>query len=155
LAWLTGGDLMDRVKAVLAIEQMDSPTNWTTVCADAAARAAADIRGVLSNRGFSGAQIAAWDSLVAFNASQGLFWALTLGGATKDFDDTFIKQLDVREQLATVNITVGEEDIDPANPPVAGGELSTDADAFKTSDADLARWRDAAGNVSPGNWPWR
>lgn len=155
MAWLTGPDLMDHVKARLAIEQMDAPTNWTLICEQAAAMAAADIRGVLSDRGFSGTQIAAWDGLRAFNVSQGLFRAFSDAAGGKDFDDTFINKWDCREQLRTVDITVGEVGVDPADPPVAGGELSTDADAFKTTDADLARWGDAAGNVSPGGWPWR
>jgi hypothetical protein len=118
LPWITDDDLKTRVLSLLGKTEFETSGVYETVITDANRQAYRDILFALTSRGYSVAQVEAWDAKQEFNVSLGLFWALTMLGAAKNFDDRFIKALDRREELTdprrVIRITSGGVTVTPS-----------------------------------------
>lgn len=139
--FLTDRDLADQVKDTLALDVLDVESPWYKIAIRANAAAYSDIRSILARRGYTIAQIDGWDDGKAYQADQGLFWALVRGGCAKDFDDKFIKMLDRRKDLETVAVVVGGVLVGPVSGRTVSGTTDNPArDTFSMQDADLQDW---------------
>lgn len=92
-----------------------------------------EIISALRERGYTQAQIDAWDRREEFNLSMALFWALSRG-VVKQAEYNSIKQLDRRKELETVAILI---DGDLADPGAGAGMVGYGSLTF---DEDTARF---------------
>jgi hypothetical protein len=137
--------LLAHVQAVLAVEALDPATPWTAIAHYANVAAYGQIRRALMLRGLSQAQVDSWDDGAEYQLDLGLFWALTKGGCTKDYDQKFIQALDRRDELKTAYLTTGGAPVVPATSRVARGAMVDSVnDIFALTDRDLWDWEVAA-----------
>ena len=78
MSFITSGQLKTRVANALKVDENDLPGNWDQTIEDAATDAYREIVGKLMARGFTQAQIDAWDRGAEFQRDIGLFWNLVL-----------------------------------------------------------------------------
>lgn len=137
MAAITAAELLtalsDRLKSTSAIEL---PAYWAgTIVPQAVTAGYQDVLGALLARGFSKAQVDAWDRLGEFHLSQALYWALVNGGATLDqAHPDALKALDRREDLKSVLVFANGVWVQPpagnpglvvtAGPDASGGVFS-------------------------------
>jgi hypothetical protein len=132
MAYITNTELLTAVADRVKVTNPDELPAWwaSTVVPQAVTAGYQDILGALLNRGFSKAQVDAWDRRVEFNFSQSLYWALVNGGAAADVaQPDALKALDRREELKTVLVFVSGVWVQPpaGNPGLvttAGPNLS-------------------------------
>ena len=99
----------------------DLPARWADIVKDANQMAVADITNILTNKGYTQAQVDAFDDRASVNRKLGLWYALTLGNPLGNYPDKLLDKLDPREFLAasgTIRIagvptgpTVGATDV--------------------------------------------
>jgi hypothetical protein len=109
--FITDSQLLDLIAAALKVgggqaALVATAPYWSTLASEANTAAYNEIVARLTARGFTPAQIAAWDRGAEFQKNIGLYWALVKGGALDGFDDRFIRALnqyvaDVRDVLVT------------------------------------------------------
>lgn len=106
--YIDNPELNTILTAALSRIELDaaSQTNWDKIVSDSNEAAANDIVRVLVGRGFTKAQVDAWDSRKEFNRDLGLFWCLVKGGVKGNYDPEFIRMLDRRAELEAVVVTV-------------------------------------------------
>jgi hypothetical protein len=80
---------------------------WGPIVTQANQQACADILSIFTGRGYSAAQIASSDQAAPYNTTLGIFWSLNQGGGLANYDDKFIKQFDIREQMESAVLTEG------------------------------------------------
>jgi hypothetical protein len=100
---------------------------WTSIISDSNRAAYNDINTALLARGYTAAQIAAWDQGIDFQVDIGLWRALVKGGATKDWgpeSKAYIDELDRRGELALAVITNGGVVVEPVLPATGAGPIS-------------------------------
>lgn len=135
-----------KLTGVLQRAGLEDGDFWDEIVPDANRAAHDDIRDALAARGYMPEQIAGWDSRTTYQTDIALFWALTKGGCTQNYSDTFIKSLDRREQLKTIPVIVADEVItpDPSDlvPKVGLGKMKGPRDLV--TECDLTRIN--------GNW---
>jgi hypothetical protein len=149
----TDEELCAQIQATLSLDAVDA--NWKRIAAAANRAAYADIVRAFAARGYSRAQIDAWEDAAAYQADQALFWALVRGGATKDYDSRLLKELDRREDLKTVGITTGGVLVAPALSATGAGAMDTTADLFSLGDDEMQSWYDAGqGPLNPPAPRW-
>lgn len=90
----------------------DLPQRYASVVSDANTAAYQDIRRALLGRGFTVAQIDAWDDRVEFNRDLGLYWIFA-GQPNQSADDTWIEKLNRREELLTIPVLISGEVVEP------------------------------------------
>lgn len=83
----------------------DLDAYWGPIVAQANQQACADILSIFTGRGYSAAQIASSDQAAPYNVTLGIFWALNQGGGLAGYDDKFVEQFDIREQLGGAVLT--------------------------------------------------
>ncbi len=132
MAFITDNDLKTKLAANLKVADASQlPAGWTQIITDSNAAAYANIVGVLSARGYTGAQIASWDRGAEFNSDLGLFWCLVKGAGLHGNDATFIDKLDRRKELEDVAIMNGGVLVTPDTGGAVGyGQFDTTDDAF-------------------------
>lgn len=109
----------------------DLPDRYASVVTDANTAAYQDIRRALLRRGFTQAQIDAWDDRVEFNRDIGLYWIFA-GQPNQSADDTWIEKLNRREELETVAVMIDGEVVEPGatgSRPIGWGLLDDSNDA--------------------------
>lgn len=110
------------------------PAQWTNIANQAQTWAYQEIVSVLSGRGFTAAQIAAWDRGAEFELDLSLFRALSRGHMLGAMADApfLLKTFDRRPELLTVIYTTGGAIQDPQG--TAGlpnfGDVDTSDDIF-------------------------
>lgn len=72
---------------------------WDRITADAVIDGYTDVRNRLLIKGFTDAQVDAWDDRVRYTRDQSLFWALTKGANFGEYSDRDINKLDHRKEL--------------------------------------------------------
>lgn len=77
----------------------DLPAWWTTIITNAQLRAYNEIFAALSGRGFTAAQIAAWDRGPEFEGNMTCYYALMAGGAAESIDEKALASLDRSKEL--------------------------------------------------------
>ena len=155
--------LLGQIQSALAVPELDAGTPWQAIAHYANIAAYGQIRAALARRGFSAAQIDAWDDGEQYQLDLGLFWALSKAGSTKDYDRKFIESFDRRKELATVFVTTGGVAVSPATPRVAVGSMAQTVDIFSLDDRDLWAWQlaEASDDFKPapvfpiGGEPWQ
>jgi hypothetical protein len=135
MPYITDAQLKQAVKDRLGLAA-DQPlaSRWDSIIADANQAGWQDIVNHLRARGYTQAQVDAWDSRAVFNRDQGLFWALTNGAGLHGFDDRYIGKLDRRAELDGLVILIVGVATAPGDTAgegqVKSGALKTDADLF-------------------------
>lgn len=121
---------------------LDSPGTMITEAHDAAYN---EILGKLLARGFTLAQIAAWDQGPFYERKISLFFVATDNAALFNYDDKFIKLMDLRADLKSVLVSSGggANWSTPKDSPgtVGSGPENTSSDLFVADDADERRGR--------------
>lgn len=128
--WITEGDLKQRLADLVAKDVGQLPARWDSTILDSNRSAALDVAGRLLARGYTAAQVDAWDRRAEFNADIGLFWCLTKGGIPTAASDLHIAKLDRRKELDAVLVTIGGVPVEPGGGSdgygVSGGRMSED-----------------------------
>jgi hypothetical protein len=86
---------------------------WEPVVERANLSAYQEVCGQLLVRGFLIAQIDAWDRLLEFVSDQMLFFSLVRGGVLEAFSSEYLKLIDRREELKTVQVFVSGVYVNP------------------------------------------
>ena len=118
MPFLEDNYLEEIVKDVLGKHALESASRWVSITASSNRAAQGNIRQALMARGYTLAQILAWDDVESFNEHLTVFWALVAGGATQSTDQQtieLIKLMDRRAELATVTITTDGEIVEPGD----------------------------------------
>src|SRR5436189_228358 len=97
--WFTNDQLKTLVAKVLRKQVADLADYWDEFVADSNTDAVADINEILQGKGYTAAQIDAWDYRVTYNRDIALYHALVKGGALADYDQTTVDKLDRRKLL--------------------------------------------------------
>ena len=138
--FVTDTELKARVASLMSVAPSGLAAKWDMIVRDSNRAAYNEIVGVLSGRGYTAAQIAAWVRGEEFEADIGLYWALVKGGGLEGYSDTFINKLDRREELAEVDVVVDGVVVDPDSEGDIGfGDFDTTGDLFVADSADARR----------------
>lgn len=140
MPFLTDDEVLGKIQARLInadAGEISMTGGWPSIARDANQKAQNEIFGRLAGRGYTPAQIAAWDRAGEFNGDLALFWAFTEGGIGKQYDDyEAIDKLDRSKELAAVDVLIGGRLVLPGAGPkagasIAGGSLSCKDDVFR------------------------
>jgi len=104
--FLSDSEFTTHVAASLKVASSDLASYWSEIAGKAHQSAYYDIRGALINRGFSAAQVDAWERGAEFERDIGLWWAIIRGGRPAHIDDQMMEALDRRMELKTVAVEV-------------------------------------------------
>lgn len=139
--WISDADLKSALADMLGKTSASLVGKWTDIVTAANVAAANDIAQRLLARGYSAAQIDAWDYRAVFNRDIGLFWALVKGGGLADYSDVGINKLDRRKELDTLAVLIGGAVALPAVDATTGGFAVGGGDFIDTLVADGGRYR--------------
>lgn len=106
MAYITASQLQAALASFLKIREADLPDYWQPLSSQAANFARQEIVGRLLRRGFTEAQVDAWDRDFEFSRDLGLWKAVVLGGAYTGFDANVLKALDRRRELDEVLVFI-------------------------------------------------
>lgn len=131
VAYVTDDELKDQVAAVLAkAGRVDLVGSYDTLISTGNLAAYRIICDTLLTRGFTQAQIDAWDSRVIFNRMLGIYWTLISGPGLLDAKD-ILEPYNWEERLKTVQVSASGIVTTPAGAAdVEGGDLDTTDDIF-------------------------
>ena len=141
MTWITDDELKSKLLTCLQKAGLEEENSWDEIITDANQSAADYISGALASRGYTAAQVRGWDAARTYNIDIGLFWCLIKGGVTKAYDETFIKELDRRLELATADVVIDGELVVPGTSTsrrVSSGMLKNDTDLLP---GDVRPWR--------------
>ena len=119
MPFLADADLKAAVASLLSKAPADLPSLWDGIITRANADAYGDIKRRLAVRGYTIAQIDAWDDGAEFQHSIGLFWTLSRAAGLHDYNDKFVNRLDRRAELDEVVVLTGAEVVIPGNTTTA------------------------------------
>lgn len=112
------------------VGSINLPAQWENIAAQCQTWAYNEIVSALSGRGFTPAQIAAWDRGAEFELDLAIFRALSRGGALANLSAEFIKSFDRRPELREVIYTTAGSIQDPQGsaglPNVGDNDTSED-----------------------------
>lgn len=116
MAWITQTQLTTAAKSVVGIAPGQShPTHWNELLAGAIIQSRGAIRRALAARGFTAAQLEAWDDLYDFHRRLALCNFFREGGIAKAYDSLHLNEYcKALGELATVNVTVDGVLVDPS-----------------------------------------
>lgn len=98
--WYTLAELKQDVADILKESSVDNlQPYWTLQCTKALNTAYGDIAQILRGRGYTAAQLDAWDFRAEYNRQQALFWLFTETSLGIGYDDKEINKMDRREEL--------------------------------------------------------
>lgn len=137
---VTSGQLKTAVAAALKVAEASLPSYWDTLVGEALLVAQNNVYSALLGRGYTQAQVEAWDMLDATWKDLGVFWALTKGGALSAFDRKFIEAIDHREMLKNVLLYVDGVWVAPRTESGAPGVPSTGAPDTTSDRVTFARF---------------
>jgi hypothetical protein len=136
----------------------DLPNYWTNIIQRAHQAAYNEIYMALVRRGFSPAQIAAWDSGPEYELFLSCWWSCVFGGGFHAYDPTWIRELDRRKnQLPTVEVSnAGVWQPPGIAPPAGPGQAYSAAQerfnfGFGPLPGGCYGW-DNESNPNCGNW---
>lgn len=151
--FISDADMLAQIKATLAVDTIDPASAWPLIARRANAAAYSDIRTALFRRGYTLAQIDAWDDGATFQADQGLYWAIVRGGLAKDYDTKYVMLMDRRAELKTAPVTIGGVLVAGSVAATASGAMATAADTFTMADDDLQDWYEVGEGPVPSPVP--
>lgn len=109
-------------------------SRWVAICDRSIVRGYRDIYTRLVAKGYTPAQLDAWDDRVSYTMDQALFWAFVEGSGLADYSDRDYNKLDHRKELAEESFAImingqvvlpGLSAMDIGG-SVLGGSLTTD-----------------------------
>lgn len=118
------------LKATLQRLNLPTTSTYDTLLPKGIVWAYRDIADILLGRGYTIAQIDAWDSAKTYNQQLALYWTIILGGVTHDYDEDYLNQLDRREDLKTVVIAAGNVVPDDETTGTTVGKIEGEGDVF-------------------------
>lgn len=132
MPFITDDALKTRLAAVLKqSDPGDLADVWDGIISDANAAAYNSIVAHLAARGYTLAQIAAWDRRDEFNMDLGLYWALVKGAGIQAYDDRWVEKLNRLKELDEAIITIDGELVSAVMQTRIGhGRLATSDDEF-------------------------
>lgn len=146
MAWPTDAEVQTAVvgvltKGVSGDPGLVLPSGLAGIVSDSNRAAQADLTRILALKGYSPAQIAAWDDRYAYGIDQATFWALMRSGGMANFEDKFAKMLDRREELqSAAAILIGGIPVAPPAGGDIGGISSGTLDAYTDAIEASAGW---------------
>lgn len=153
--FLPDTDIQTALAAILKTASFgDLPNFWTVIVQNAHPQAFNDIQTALLRRGFSVAQVQAWDQGPYFERTQTLYWCLVNGAGLHNYDPKYIVMLDRRRELPTVEVTNGGIWQAPAiTPPTGPGQAFAGGQERHTHGFSPLP-NGGRGLNYPGNMPW-
>lgn len=139
--FITPTQLLSAVASRLKVAGPGSlPDFWTDIVDQATNGSYQEIVGALLARGFSPAQIAAWDRGAEFQLSHGTYLALLNGGALEALDPRMLALLDKTAALKDVQVFTGGVWVNPqgASGPGLVGTGSADLSGGPFADDAVA-----------------
>ena len=133
---LSDADILLSVQATLKLTTA-LPSYWTQVVADTHAYAWSLVQRRLLARGYTLAQIDAWDDAAIFERRQATYEALVLGGGLSDANPRWVEKLNVADEqkgeLSTVVLYSGGSVVTPqgATGQCSSGGFDTSGDVFQ------------------------
>ncbi len=142
MAYSTDDEVLDDAAATLKTQRSNLPAWWAVVVTRVRTSAYQEIYGRLLNRGFTPAQIIAWDRGNEFERSIALFFAYSTPQGIGVFDKEAVSTFDRRKELHTVLVSNGGEWVTPGSTPgnVTGGSFKETADGIFNPDLNEIRW---------------
>lgn len=122
----------DVADALKVASVSDLPAYWDNLVARCHVAAYQEIVGALLARGFTQAQIDAWDRGTEFERHLALYFCFTWPQGAGQFDLNAVKLWDRREELKAVQIYYGGAAVDPSASPgtIGAGRIRTDVGVF-------------------------
>ncbi len=134
MAYVTDTDVQTTLAAMLKRADLNSIEGyWTALITQCNAAGYNEVRGALLNRGFTLAQIDAWDRREEFNRDLALWWVGVKGEAYfSDAEKQMLAKLDRREELETVAVVASGalQSPDSTSGGYGYGTLDTTDDTF-------------------------
>jgi hypothetical protein len=130
--------VQDIADALKAVNVAALPANWTNVAAEAQIAAYQDIVGRLLARGFTLAQITAWDRGIEFERAISKYYAFSSPQGAGKFDYETMRIWDRRKELDIVQVFTAGVFVSPGSTPgtVGVGGMNTSGDMFGTPFSD-------------------
>lgn len=133
MAAATAAQIKTRLADLLKVKEQALADHWDGLCEQSATFSINEVRGRLYRRGFSAADVGAWDRLAEVTLDIGLWRAIMLGGVYSGFDAGVIKAFDRREEMDTILVYVSDLWVKPpegsAGMVATAGPLADDPDA--------------------------
>lgn len=163
MAWVSADQVRGRVARKLsrdpALTQPDPralESKWDGIIPDAIQRAVTDLSNYLRGKGFTAAQLAAWDDAQVYSSDQAFYYAMIEGGSPEDRSDagdlkrfdrvTYLMKLDDPLTLSIGGVLVVPGAADDIS-TMAAGTIAPAADGVPYGDLfGLARRRNAGLN---------
>lgn len=129
--FITDDDVKEQVAAELSLADATAlEAKFDTICPWAATKASGVIRRTLVARGYTVAQVEAWDDLDEFAVQLSVYWSMARG-LNNGANDVWVEKLKAaEEELENVPILIDGEVADPEGEDsrVGQGDLSTATD---------------------------
>ena len=139
--WISDAQLLAALAAVYGKADPSALAVDPQAVTDANAYAGNQITGRLLFRGFTLAQIDAWDQRVEFNTTLGLWWLFTFGGVPYVGNDERVRDFDRRKELS-----------DPLTAVFIGGVLVNPDAAAETDPGGSVSHGTVGGSFTPLTW---
>lgn len=126
--FLTDDDVRQSVAGLLKMDVAGLAGYWDRLVKECHASAYYDVRGALLQRGFTAAQVDAWDRGAEFERDLTLYWCLVRGGLqVHAISAEQLDRLDRRKELETVLVETAAAPQPPAQEPgrIVSGVLAT------------------------------
>lgn len=146
MSWAADSDIKETLRGILAkASASDMAGRWTPIISQANLQAKLDIQTVLIARGYTPSQVEAWTGTFTFHVRQGVYWCLVLGASMHPYEDRFIEKLDIRDMLAEVTLTDGDNPLAPGllDEIASAGELSWDGLRLNFAPENIQTIRDS------------
>ena len=114
LPLVTDDSVLSSLANLLKVAVADLPDYWSAVVTESHTAAVQELYGRLLRRGFTKAQIDAWDRAAEFERDLALYWSMTRGGAYSGFNLETVRALDRRKELDYVQMFVAGKWVQPA-----------------------------------------
>lgn len=121
--WVEVDTLEQDVKDILKLaDDQNLEAYWSRLIEKARQTAYSDLIDILIGRGYTIAQLDAWDSREVYNRQQALFWLYTETSLGMGYDDKEINKLNRAEQLRkATTIMINGVAVKPDAPAANGG----------------------------------
>jgi hypothetical protein len=144
--FLTDAAILPSLAAQLKVDPSAIDGTWTTLLADCHVRAYGEIRRRILQRGYTAAQLAAWDDGPELERDITLWWTLTQGAGLATIDPREIDHLDRREELGSISLTNGGALVNPGKAGRVGqGDMDDSRSVFGFRKSERAADRLARG----------
>ncbi len=123
--WVDSATLEQDVKDILKLSEDGTlEPYWLRLIEKARQTGYTDLTEILLGRGYTIAQLDAWDNREVYNRQQALFWLYTESSLGIGYDDKEINKLDRRPQLLkAATIMVNGVPVVPGGPADTGGSV--------------------------------